>query len=119
MLPPPQPAHLVLRAAPACLQDVFAPVALQAMKQLAGLLPAAAAGGDLERLKALLSAVRLLCRIFFSLNSPGLTPVRGRTEHADEAQRSSSVFEAVLQRTGAPPQLSSVRNLLCLGSAPA
>jgi hypothetical protein len=60
------------------LQDAFAPVALQAMKQLGGLLPAAAAaGGDLERLKALLSAVRLLSRIFFSLNSPGLTPVRG------------------------------------------
>ncbi|WIA07912.1 hypothetical protein OEZ85_007391 [Tetradesmus obliquus] len=59
----------------AASQDMFAPVALQAMKQLAGLLPAAAAGGDLERLKALLSAVRLLCRIFFSLNSPGLTPL--------------------------------------------
>jgi hypothetical protein len=57
------------------VQDAFAPVALQAMKQLAGLLPAAAAGADLEPLKSLLSAVRLLCRIFLSLNSPGLTPV--------------------------------------------
>lgn len=48
------------------------------MKQLTALLPAAAAGSDLEQLKSLLSAVRLLCRIFFSLNSPGLTPVGSR-----------------------------------------
>jgi hypothetical protein len=66
------------------LQDAFAPVALQALKQLAGLLPAAAAGTDLERLKSLLSAVRLLCRIFLSLNSPGLTPVRGSSPAVTE-----------------------------------
>jgi hypothetical protein len=39
-------------------------------------LPAAA--GDLDRLRALLSALRLCCRIFYSLNAPGLTPVSSR-----------------------------------------
>lgn len=38
------------------------------------MLPAAAAG-DMDRLRALLAALRLCCRIFYSLNAPGLTPV--------------------------------------------
>lgn len=37
------------------------------------MLPSAA--GDLDRLRALLAALRLCCRIFYSLNAPGLTPV--------------------------------------------
>eukprot|EP00879_Flechtneria_rotunda_P019331 GHRR01020303.1.p1 GENE.GHRR01020303.1~~GHRR01020303.1.p1 ORF type:complete len:890 (+),score=314.69 GHRR01020303.1:664-3333(+) len=60
----------------AATQEAFAPVALGTMQRLVRLLPAAAApGADLEHLKALLSAVRPLCRIFYSLNSPGLTPL--------------------------------------------
>lgn len=39
-------------------------------------LPAAAASGSAERVKLLLGCVRLGFRIFFSLNSMGLTPVR-------------------------------------------
>jgi len=56
-----------------CLQDAFAPIALKTIKELIAMLPAA--GSDLDRLRAVLSALRLCCRIFYSLNAPGLTPV--------------------------------------------
>jgi hypothetical protein len=56
------------------------------LKHLAALLPAAAAAGsDLDKLKELLGCVRLLCRIFFSLNSPGLTPVSPSERHPSRA----------------------------------
>jgi hypothetical protein len=55
-------------------QDEFAPVCLKTTKELVAMLPAAAAG-DMDRLRALLAALRLCCRIFYSLNAPGLTPV--------------------------------------------
>jgi hypothetical protein len=55
------------------LQEAVAPVALKTTRELVALLPAAA--GDIDRLRALLSALRLCCRIFYSLNAPGLTPV--------------------------------------------
>lgn len=61
--------------AAAAVQDVFAPISLKTTKELVSMLPAAAAG-DLDRLRALLAALRLCCRIFYSLNAPGLTPVR-------------------------------------------
>ena len=36
--------------------------------------------GDLDQLRQALSSARLVLRIFFSLNSPGLTEVRGRAQ---------------------------------------
>lgn len=54
-------------------QDAFAPIALKTIKELIAMLPAA--GSDLDRLRAVLSALRLCCRIFYSLNAPGLTPL--------------------------------------------
>jgi hypothetical protein len=51
-------------------------MALKTTQELVGMLPAAA--GDLDRLRVLLSALRLCCRIFYSLNAPGLTPVSSR-----------------------------------------
>ncbi|KAF8072350.1 hypothetical protein HT031_000009 [Scenedesmus sp. PABB004] len=65
------PAPCPRRAA----QDAFAPVALATMQRLAGMLPGVAASGDLPRLRQLLGGARLLTRIFYSLNSPGLTPL--------------------------------------------
>lgn len=58
----------------AATQDEFAPVCLKTTKELVAMLPAAAAG-DMDRLRALLAALRLCCRIFYSLNAPGLTPL--------------------------------------------
>jgi hypothetical protein len=40
------------------------------------MVPALAASGPPESLKLAVSTLRLLCRVFYSLNSPGLTPVR-------------------------------------------
>jgi hypothetical protein len=56
-------------------QDEFAPICLKTTKELVAMLPSAAR--DLDRLRALLAALRLCCRIFYSLNAPGLTPVSG------------------------------------------
>ncbi len=55
-------------------QNAFAAPLLETTKRLTALI----GGGtsDLAALKLLLSAARYACRIFFSLNSPGLTPVR-------------------------------------------
>jgi hypothetical protein len=54
-------------------QQVFAPTLLAAQQKLSSLVPAAE--GDAAALKLVLSCVRLSFRIYFSLNSPGLTPV--------------------------------------------
>ncbi len=56
-------------------QDAFAPVALATLQRLVARLPSV--GSDLDALRALLGCARLLCRVFYSLNGPGLTPVRG------------------------------------------
>lgn len=56
-------------------QDEFAPICLKTTKELVARLPSAA--GEVDSLRALLAALRLCCRIFFSLNAPGLTPVSG------------------------------------------
>ena len=45
---------------------------LGALQRTTAALPAAA-GGDPSRLRLLLSSARLACRVFYSLNSPGLT----------------------------------------------
>lgn len=50
---------------------------LAALQSLTAQVTAAAAAGQLEALRLLLGSVRLVCRVFFSLNSPGLTEVRG------------------------------------------
>lgn len=52
-------------------QKAFASVALESLQRMSSLVPQYQ--GDLEQLKLVLSTVRLICRIFFSLNSPGLT----------------------------------------------
>lgn len=49
---------------------------LAALQRTTAALPAAAnAGGDATQLRLLLSSARLACRVFYSLNSPGLTEV--------------------------------------------
>ena len=45
---------------------------LGALQRTIAALPAAA-GGESARLRLLLSSARLACRVFYSLNSPGLT----------------------------------------------
>jgi hypothetical protein len=55
-------------------QNVFAAPLLETTKRLGLMVPAAAA--DVAALKQILSAARYAFRIFFSLNAPGLTPVR-------------------------------------------
>lgn len=57
----------------ASTQDVFAAPALETLQKLSALVPEQNA--NLDALKLTLSSIRLLCRIFYSLNSPGLTPV--------------------------------------------
>ena len=53
---------------------------LDLLMQLAGQVAAAAA--DVAQLRVLLSSARLVCRIFYSLNSPGLTEVYfGANQH--------------------------------------
>lgn len=51
---------------------------LGALQRTTAALPAAA-GGDAARLRLLLSSARLACRVFYSLNSPGLTEARKPT----------------------------------------
>lgn len=48
---------------------------LAALQRVTSALPTAAANGDAAALRTLLSSARLACRVFFSLNSPGLTEV--------------------------------------------
>lgn len=55
-----------------CSQNVFVVPLLETTKKLIAMLPQNA---DVSTLKMLLSSVRLACRIFFSLNAPGLTPL--------------------------------------------
>jgi hypothetical protein len=89
----------------AATQDVFAPPALEALQHISKMVgvrggggysrgpsggaektltvpclaarqvPTLASSGQTEQLKLAVSTLRLLCRIFYSLNSPGLTPV--------------------------------------------
>ena len=59
----------------AASQDVFAPPALEALQRIGKQLPALAATGQAEPLRTAVSTLRLLCRVFYSLNSPGLTPL--------------------------------------------
>jgi len=56
---------------------VFAQPALDVVQRVGKMVPQLAAAGQPEPLKTAVSTLRLLCRIFYSLNSPGLTPVRG------------------------------------------
>lgn len=59
----------------AASQDVFATPALEALQKISKQLPALVASGQPEPLRTAVSTLRLLCRIFYSLNSPGLTPL--------------------------------------------
>ncbi|GBG00626.1 exportin, partial [Raphidocelis subcapitata] len=59
----------------AASQEVFAQPALDALVATSKAVPALAAAGRTEQLRTAVSTLRLLCRIFFSLNSPGLTPL--------------------------------------------
>jgi hypothetical protein len=64
---------------PACLclsQQVYAGPALETLKKLSA--EVAAHQNNPETLKLILSSVRLLFRIFYSLNFQGITPVRLR-----------------------------------------
>jgi exportin-2 (importin alpha re-exporter) len=56
-------------------QNAFAPPCLRALDRLAADARAAAAAGDAHALRVALSSARLACRIFYSLNAPGLTPL--------------------------------------------
>ena len=56
-------------------QNMFAGPLLDTLKKLSRQIPACLAEPVL--LRQLLSSVRYVCRIFFSLNAPGLTPVGG------------------------------------------
>ncbi|KIZ00248.1 putative Exportin-2 [Monoraphidium neglectum] len=59
----------------AASQDVFAAPALEALQKISKLVPQLAAQGQGDQLRLAVGTLRLLCRIFFSLNSPGLTPL--------------------------------------------
>ncbi len=50
-------------------------------------LPQLVASGAPEPLRTAVATLRLLCRIFYSLNSPGLTPVRAALHAAPRAAR--------------------------------
>ena len=54
-------------------QNTFAVPLLETFKKLVQLVPQTQ---DVATLKLLMPTIRLACRIFFSLNAPGLTPVR-------------------------------------------
>ena len=56
-------------------QNVFATPLLDTMRKLSAAVSAMQQQGDMAVLRQLLSSVRYVCRIFFSLNAPGLTPV--------------------------------------------
>lgn len=53
-------------------QNIFFTPLLETLKKLMALIPQTS---DAASLKLLMSTLRLVCRIFFSLNAPGLTPV--------------------------------------------
>jgi exportin-2 (importin alpha re-exporter) len=56
-------------------QNAFAAPALRALQRLAADARAQAAAGDAAALRVALSSARLACRVFYSLNAPGLTPL--------------------------------------------
>jgi hypothetical protein len=72
---------------------------LAALQRTTAALPAAAnAGGDAAQLRVLLSSARLACRVFYSLNSPGLTEASGINPGASLPTSTSGVG-LVISRT--------------------
>jgi Cse1 len=60
---------------------------LGALQRTTAALPAAAGGDDAARLRLLLSSARLACRVFYSLNSPGLTEARHANDDASPSAK--------------------------------
>ena len=58
----------------------------EALKSLSAALQSSS--GDIARTKQMLSSIRLVCRIFYSLNSPGLTQVIKSRKHKARTFRS-------------------------------
>jgi len=75
---------------------------LAALQRVTAALPAVAAGGNGAALRTLLSSARLACRVFYSLNSPGLTEVsrkmHGACDDGGRSRRSRASPHRVLRR---------------------